>query len=63
MVSKNNEKSSDLRLNIQETVYSQWGGKQNIKQIYDAEIYNHLFNDIGLEIKRREAMGKGVPGT
>jgi len=57
MVSKISEHISEIRMNIQETNYGQWGGKQNIKQIYDPEIYEALFNSITIEVKRREAMG------
>lgn len=56
MVNKINETSSDARINIQETTYAQWGGKQNIKQIYGEEVYKNLFNEIITEVKRREAI-------
>jgi hypothetical protein len=57
-VNKLNEQTQELRINIQETNYSGSGGKQNIKQIYDEQVYQKLFNDITLEVKRREAMNK-----
>jgi len=57
-VNKLNDSSQELRLNIQETNYSGSGGKNNIKQIYDEQVYQKLFNDITLEVKRREAMNK-----
>lgn len=57
-VNKLNEQSQELRLNIQETNYSGSGAKQNIKQIYNVKVYQKLFNEIILEVKRREAMNK-----
>lgn len=57
-VNKLNEQTQEIRLNIQETNYSGGGAKQNIKQIYDGQVYQKLFNDITLEVKRREAMNK-----
>jgi len=60
MVNKINDNASDIRINIQETTYAQWGGKQNIKQIYDEEVYKNLFNEILTEVKRREAI-QGQP--
>lgn len=57
-VNKLNDKTQELRLNIQETNYSGEGGINNIKQIYDEQVYQKLFNDITLEVKRREAMNK-----
>ncbi len=57
-INKLNDQSQEVRLNIQETTYSASGAKQNINQIYDAEVYQKLFNEITLEVKRREAMNK-----
>ena len=57
-VNKLNEQTQELRLNIQETNYSGSGAKQKIKQIYDEKVYQNLFNDITIEVKRREAMNK-----
>lgn len=57
-VNKLNEASQELRINIQETNYTGGGGKNTIKQINDKEVYQKLFNDITVEVKRREAMGK-----
>ena len=57
MVNKINDTSSNVRINIQETNYSQWGGKNIIKQIYDTELYDNLFKTILTEVKRREAQG------
>lgn len=57
-VNKLNEQTQELRLNIQETNYSGSGAKQKINQIYDEKVYQNLFNEITLEVKRREAMNK-----
>lgn len=56
MVNKINDNASDVRINIQETRYNQFGAKKHIKQIYDEELYYKLFNTIFTEVKRREAM-------
>ena len=55
-VNKLNDKTQELRINLQETNYSGNGAKNNIKQIYDEKIYQQLFNDITVEVKRREAI-------
>lgn len=52
---------TEVRLNIQETTYGQsssWSGtsKQNAKQIYNPEVYQNIFNEIQLEVKRRQAI-------
>lgn len=61
MVNKINDTSSDVRMSVQETTYNQWGGKAQIKQVYDEELYKNLFNEILTEVKRREAIqGKEV---
>lgn len=64
MVNKVNESKSEVRINMQEAKYGQsskWSGssKQNVKQILDTEIYNSLFNEIQIEVKRREALEQG----
>jgi len=61
MVNKLSNSNSEVRLNISETTYGQssvWTGtsKQNSKQIYDAELYRNIFNEIELEVKRRQAI-------
>ncbi|MEE9168106.1 MAG: hypothetical protein V3U24_11695, partial [Candidatus Neomarinimicrobiota bacterium] len=61
MVNTISDLKTEVRLNIQEAQYGQtskWSGsgKQTVKQIYDVEIYNSLFNDIQTEVKRREAI-------
>lgn len=56
MVNSLNETRQQARINIQETNLSQFGGKNVIKQIYDPKVYEALFNDIAVEVKRREAI-------
>jgi len=60
MVNEISEGTVELRINIQEAKYGQTSAfssdvTQDVKRIYDEEIYNRLFNEIRLEIKRREA--------
>lgn len=57
-VSKINESLQEARLNLQETRYNQHGGKTDIKQITEAKIYEELANQIRVEVKRREALGR-----
>lgn len=61
LVNKLSNTSSEVRINIQEVKYGQSSffsgtGKQNSKQIYEPQLYYSLFNEILVEIKRREAM-------
>jgi hypothetical protein len=61
VVNRLNEFSSEIRINIQEVKYGQssWlsgTSKQNSKQVYDPRLYQNIFNEISLEIKRREAL-------
>jgi len=63
MVNKINNENSELRMNIREVQYGQssaWGGssKQNVNQVYDEKVYQNLFNEISIEVKRREALNK-----
>lgn len=65
MVSKIADYKSEIRLNIQEVTYGQsslWSGtsKQNTKQIYDPNIYRNLFNEIEIEVRRRQAISGNV---
>lgn len=57
-VNKISDTASELRMNIQETDYSRIGGKMDVRQIREPAVYNSLFNDITVEIKRREALGR-----
>lgn len=61
MINKINESKTEIRINIQEVTYGQssaWSGtsNQNTKQTYDPEIYRNLFNQIEVEVKRRQAI-------
>jgi len=61
MVNKLSNTNTEIRLNIQETNYGQssiWSGtsKQKVKQIYEPELYSKIFNEIEVEVKRRQAM-------
>ncbi|MCK5219012.1 hypothetical protein KAR10_05785 [bacterium] len=63
MINKINDTKTEVRINIQETKYGQsssWSSssKQNARQIYDADVYQNLFNEITVEVKRRDAMNK-----
>ena len=63
MVNKLSDQTSELRMNIREVKYGQssvWSssGKQDVKQIYDEKIYQALFNEITVEVKRREALNR-----
>lgn len=58
MVNKIAETQTEIRVNIQETRYSASGGKQNIKQIWDLDVYKRIFDEVVVEVKRREAIGR-----
>lgn len=63
MLNKINDTSSELRMNIQEAKYGQSStfsgtSKTDSNLIRDPKIYKALFDQIGVEIKRREAMKK-----
>jgi hypothetical protein len=57
-INKINETLQELRMNLQETRYNQFGGKTDIKQITEAKTYDELANQIRIEVKRREALGR-----
>jgi hypothetical protein len=57
-VGKINESLQELRMSLQEARYNQSGGKTDIKQILDPQVYQELANDITVEVKRREALGR-----
>jgi len=50
-----NDTNSEVRLSILETTYDQ-SSKKDAKQIYDPKVYQNFFNQIIVEVKRREAM-------
>ena len=61
VLNKINDTSSELRMNIQEAKYGQssafsGSSKTDTKLIRDPKIYKALFDQIGVEIKRREAI-------
>ena len=57
-LNKLNDTNQELRLNIQETNYTSSGKVNDINHIYDEKVYQDLFNQIIVEVKRREAMNK-----
>ena len=56
MADKISENSTELRINIQETKYASGGFKKDVDRIYDEEVYQQIFNEIAVEVKRREAI-------
>ncbi len=61
IVNKISSDQTEVRMNIQEVNYGQssmWTGtsKQKSKQIYDPEVYRNIFNQIEVEVKRRQAI-------
>jgi len=66
MVNKLSTDATEIRLNIQEASYGQssaWSGssKQNTKQIFDPILFRNLFNEIEIELRRRQAIAGVVP--
>lgn len=57
-VGKINNTLQELRMSLQETRYNQFGGKTDIKQITEVKAYEELANQITIEVKRREALGR-----
>jgi hypothetical protein len=63
MTNKLSDQTSEIRMNIREVKYGQSSasgisGKQDVEQIYDENIYHGLFNEITVEVKRREALNR-----
>ena len=58
VVGKLSETTSEVRITIQEKTYSSTGKTTRVKQLKDSEVYRSLFNDITIEVKRREALGR-----
>lgn len=56
MADKISDNSTELRINIQETKYDAGGSRQEVNRLYDETTYQQIFNEIGVEIKRREAI-------
>jgi len=66
MINKLSNDQTEARLNIQEVSYGQssiWSGtsKQKSKQIYDPAVYRSIFNQIEVEVKRRQAIAGVTP--
>lgn len=57
-VGKINERLQEIRVTLQETRYNRHGGKEDIKSVLDPKIYDELANQIRVEVKRREALGR-----
>jgi hypothetical protein len=55
IVSELNPKTSEVRINIQEKSYNKAGETNSIRQLYDQETFQTLFNDITVEVKRLQA--------
>jgi len=63
MVNLLSDQTSELRVNIREVKYGQssaWtsSSKQDVRQIYDEATYQQLFNEISVEVRRREALNR-----
>jgi hypothetical protein len=63
MVNKISDTSTEIRINVQEAKYGQSNvfsgtSKQNTKILRDPKIYKNLFDQIQVEILRRQAMKK-----
>ena len=60
IVNKISETTSEVRLSIHESAYNSMssGGVRNQKttQIYDAEVFQNFFDQLTIEVKRRQAM-------
>jgi hypothetical protein len=57
-VGKISEALQEVRMSLQESRYNQFGGKTDIKQVLDPQVYQELANQIIVEVKRREALGR-----
>lgn len=57
VVSKISDTNTEVRITIQERTYTASGGTSRVRQLRDATIYKKLFDDITIEVRRREAMG------
>lgn len=58
VVSQINDANTEVRITIQERTYSETGTTTRVKQLRDPRIYKKLLDDITLEVRRREAMGR-----
>ena len=57
VLNKLNDQASEVRLNIQQKTYNASGNSVDVDTIYDQKVFDGLFNDFQIEIKRREALG------
>src|SRR5690606_3770582 len=57
-VGKINDRLQEMRITLQETRYNRRGGKEDIKTVWDSRIYDEFANQIRVEVKRREALGR-----
>jgi len=55
IVSELNPSTSEVRISIQEKSYNKAGETNSIRQLYDQETFQTLFNDVTVEVKRLEA--------
>lgn len=54
-----NDSLQEIRVSLQETRYNRYdGGKTDIKQLVNPAVYQELANQITVETKRREALGR-----
>lgn len=53
-----NDSLQEVRISLQETRYNRYGGKTDIKQLVNPAAYQELANQITVETKRREALGR-----
>lgn len=53
-----NDSLQEIRVSLQETRYNQYDGKTDIKQLVNPAVYQELANQITVETKRREALGR-----
>ena len=53
-----NDSLQEIRISLQETRYNRYGGKTDIKQLVNPAAYQELANQIMVETKRREALGR-----
>ena len=54
-----NDSLQEIRISLQSTRYNRYdGGKTDIKQLVNPAVYQELANQITVETKRREALGR-----
>lgn len=50
--------ASEIRISIEEKIMNNRAGVESARRIYKPELLSQLFNEISIEVKRREAFGK-----